>query len=486
MGDRPLGAYPARTVTHEGTTGTMAERAVQVDGYEHLQLIGEGGFSRVYRARQVAFDRDVALKVLDVGLDERQRRAFERECRAMGVVSQHPHIVTVYSATYTTDGRPCIVMELYGGGTYADRVRREGALPPADVLQVGVRICGALQTAHDRGLLHRDVKPQNLFLSDYGEPALGDFGISSFDDDASRGAAGLSVHYAAPEVIEHQRTSPLSDVYSLGAALYTLLAGRRPFAIPGQKQRVADVALRVLREDPPRIGGAVPPGLEDAVRSAMARQADDRPSSAAALGRRLQELQEELGQTRTPLAVAASDPAPAADAYAVSADHRVDDDGETMTVARAAADSRAPVEEPPPPSRTRVLVSTGAGLVVVAGLVVAGVLAVRGGDEATPSPTTAPTEVAATDAVLPPPVPRDVTLERIPDGLRVTWDGVSDDVTWQVRRVDEGYGDRPPVQVEGDPVAVLRGVDEDARPCVQVRAVNAAGQTSRPSEVVCA
>lgn len=466
----------------------MAERAVQVDGYERLQPIGEGGFSRVYRARQVAFDRDVALKVLDVGLDERQRRAFERECRAMGVVSQHPHIVTVYSATYTTDGRPCIVMELYGGGTYADRVRREGALPTAEVLQVGVRICGALQTAHGRGLLHRDVKPQNLFLSDYGEPALGDFGISSFDDDAARGTAGLSVHYAAPEVIEHQRTSPLSDVYSLGATLYTLLAGRRPFAIPGQKQRVADVALRVLREDPPRMGGTVPAALEETIRAAMARQADDRPSSAAALGRRLQELQEELGQTRTPLAVAAEAPAPAPDAYAMAADRRLDDDGETMTVARAAAgaSTRTAPSTDPAPSRTRVLVSTGVGALVVAGLVVAAVLGTRGGEEVDADPTPSPDEVVATDAVLPPPVPRDVTLQRTAEGVRVTWDGVADDVTWQVRRVDEGHGDSPPMSVEDEPVAVLTGVAEDERPCVQVRAVNVAGQTSRPSEVSCA
>ena len=201
--------------------------SVQIDGFDELQPIGRGGFSYVFSARQQDFNRRVALKVLSFGLaDERERRSFERECRAMGLVSQHPHIVTVFNAAFTTTKQPCIVMELYSGGTYGERQKREGQLPVALVLDVGMKIAGALQTAHDRGLLHRDIKPNNLFISEFGEPALGDFGISTLDDERSiSGGGGLTVHYAPPEVLEGSPASPLSDVYSLAATLYTLLEG---------------------------------------------------------------------------------------------------------------------------------------------------------------------------------------------------------------------------------------------------------------------
>ena len=195
--------------------------SVQIDGFDELQPIGRGGFSYVFSARQRDFNRRVALKVLSFGLaDERERRSFERECRAMGLVSQHPHIVTVFNAAFTTTKQPCIVMELYSGGTYGERQKREGQLPVAVVLDVGVKIAGALQTAHDRGLLHRDIKPNNLFISEFGEPALGDFGISTLDDERSiSGGGGLTVHYAPPEVLEGSPATP---------AVGRLLARRHP------------------------------------------------------------------------------------------------------------------------------------------------------------------------------------------------------------------------------------------------------------------
>ena len=213
---------------------------VQIDGFDELRPIGRGGFSYVFSARQRDFNRRVALKVLTFGLaDERERRSFERECRAMGLVSQHPHIVTVFNAAFTTTKQPCIVMELYSGGTLGERLKRDGPLPVAVVLDVGVKIAGALQTAHDRGLLHRDIKPQNLFVSEFGEPALGDFGISTLDDERSiSGGGGLTVHYAPPEVLEGAPATARSDVYSFAATLYTLLEGSRPFAAPAGSQAV--------------------------------------------------------------------------------------------------------------------------------------------------------------------------------------------------------------------------------------------------------
>ena len=282
--------------------------SVQIDGFDELQPIGRGGFSYVFSARQRDFNRRVALKVLSFGLaDERERRSFERECRAMGLVSQHPHIVTVFNAAFTTTKQPCIVMELYSGGTYGERQKREGQLPVAVVLDVGVKIAGALQTAHDRGLLHRDIKPNNLFISEFGEPALGDFGISTLDDERSiSGGGGLTVHYAPPEVLEGSPATPLSDVYSLAATLYTLLEGTRPFApAPGARQSVGELARRIMLEEPPRARRPdVSRSLADVLAGAMAKRPGDRPASAGALGQELQRVQGELGLSVTPLPLA--------------------------------------------------------------------------------------------------------------------------------------------------------------------------------------
>ena len=166
------------------------------------------------------------------------------------------------------------------------------------MLDVGVKIAGALQTAHDRGLLHRDIKPQNLFVSEFGEPALGDFGISTLDDERSiSGGGGLTVHYAPPEVLEGAPATPRSDVYSFAATLYTLLEGARPFVAPaGTKQSVGDLARRIMLEDPPRVRRPeVPRSLAALLVGAMAKRPDDRPATAGDLGAALQQVQAELG-----------------------------------------------------------------------------------------------------------------------------------------------------------------------------------------------
>ena len=270
---------------------------VQIDGFDQLQPIGRGGFSYVFSARQRDFNRRVALKVLSFGLaDERERRSFERECRAMGLVSQHPHIVTVFNAAFTTTKQPCIVMELYSGGTLGERLKREGPLPVALVLDVGVKIAGALQTAHDRGLLHRDIKPQNLFISEFGEPALGDFGISTLDDERSvSGGGGLTVHYAPPEVLEGAAATAISDVYSFAATLYTLLEGTRPFAAAGRRPPVdrragpADhargAAVGEARRRAPLARRAAGPHDEQASRATGRVGRRARPGAAAHPGR---------------------------------------------------------------------------------------------------------------------------------------------------------------------------------------------------------
>lgn len=468
---------------------------IRVDGYEDVTPLGRGGFSQVYRARQVEFDRWVAIKVLDVGLDHRQRESFERECRAMGVVSQHPNIVTVLSAAFTDEGRPAIVMELYGGGSYADRVKRGGRLPATEVLEVGIRISGALQSAHDRGLLHRDVKPQNLFVSDYGEPALGDFGISSFGEEDTVGGA-LSVHYVAPEVIEYQRASASSDVYSLAVTLYVLASGRRPFATPGQRQSKADVLLRVRREPPPRIGGDCPPQLERAILQAMAKQPEDRPASAASFGRLLQAAQEGIGYGRTELAVAQAG-SDHADDLTIARDHAhapglEDDESATMarpltvtssgSAIRDAADTGGSDAAP----GRRVATSVAAGVVAVAAVLGAGIWAVQRdtppADDGEVAVTEPDPDVAADDFFVRVEPPDDVTLARDNSGeVAVSWTPV-EGLSYEVERVDGGADDRWSTD---DGEVVLDAVGADERPCVVVRALNADGQLSPATSPTC-
>lgn len=275
------------------------DSAIRIDGLERFQRIGTGGFSSVYSARQTKLGRQVAVKVLTADVSSpSDRRAFERECQALGLLAHHPNIVTVYNEAFTADGRPCIVMELYGRN-YRERLDETGPLPAEEVLSLGVKISGALHAAHLDGVLHRDLKPHNIFLSSYGEPALGDFGISTVDDERSISAAsGLSVAYAAPEVLEDASATVASDVYSLAATLFHLVEGSAPFA---SKQMRATVR-RILTEDAPALTRSDSPAeLSQVLRRALAKEPSDRYATAAEFGEALRSVQAAIGVDRTPI-----------------------------------------------------------------------------------------------------------------------------------------------------------------------------------------
>ena len=482
--------------------------SVQIDGFDQLELIGKGGFSYVFSARQRDFNRRVALKVLTFGLaDERERRSFERECRAMGLVSQHPHIVTVFNAAFTASKQPVIVMELYSGGTMGDRQKREGRLPVAVVLATGIKISGALQTAHDRGLLHRDIKPQNLFISEFGEPALGDFGISTLDDERSiSGGGGLTVHYAPPEVLEGAPATAISDLYSFAATLYTLLEGARPFApSPGSRQPVAELARRIMLEAPPRLRrDDVPRALSELLSRTMSKSPGERPMSAAEFGQELQAIQSGLGLPATALPLASAPPSPPADPVASeqsppapplpppsAVEHpsvEVHDAGDTVTVGRAVTppdevDHSTGVASHEASTR-RIVIGTVAGVVcllaVAASLLVFGRGGGSGGDTTVPGPTT--TQVVG----LPPPTPQGVTVVRGAGGERVVvaWQAVGEPdsgVTYQVRQQNPTG---PVLNTDALSVAI-DGVRPNERPCYVVIAISPGGQTSHDSDLAC-
>ena len=268
---------------------TPARELPTIAGYSELVQIGAGGFASVYRARQVRFDRDVAIKVLDVaGLDDRTNARFLRECELMGRLSNHPGIVTIYDAGITEAGLPYIVMQYLEGGSLADRLRSHGPLAPADVVASIGQVADALDTAHAEGILHRDLKPENLLVSQWGHVCLADFGIATFAErHGTITSNALTPAHAPPEILEGAVPTIASDLYSLASTVYALLAGRPAFRMePGEGQ--LPFMMRVIESKVPPLPAWPGSDAFDAVlATGMARDPGDRPSSAAELADQL-------------------------------------------------------------------------------------------------------------------------------------------------------------------------------------------------------
>ncbi len=265
-------------------------------------MIGRGGFGVVYAAEEPAFGRRVAVKVLSDRIgDDEARRGFERECQAMGALSGHPHIVGVHRGGATDHGEPYIVMDFMAGGSLADRLDRTGPLPWFEVLDIGVLLAGALETAHRAGILHLDVKPANVLVSRFSEPTLGDFGISRLPGVTVTmdGRVRATATYSAPERLVGGAATVAADLYALGATLFALLTGGPAFAGESGEDIVVTVA-RVLRAPVPdlRVRG-VPGPLADVVERLLAKDPGDRPASAAESASLLQAAQRATGQPVT-------------------------------------------------------------------------------------------------------------------------------------------------------------------------------------------
>ncbi|MFI6322575.1 serine/threonine-protein kinase [Nonomuraea sp. NPDC050556] len=273
-------------------------------GYRVLDQAGQGGFAIVYRAFQERLDRVVALKVLSVDrVDQRTLRRFQRELQLTGRLTAHPNVVTVFDTGTTRSGKPYIAMEFFENGSLRDRVRNEGPLPLADVLRAGVKLAGALAAVHEAGVLHGDIKPQNILISRYGEPAIADFGVARVVDssEVSAAAAAFTPLHAAPEVLSGQPHSVSTDIYSLGSTLYHLLAGQPAFHSPTDPS-IAPLMFRVLSNSPPPIGRSdVPASAEAVIMRAMSKQAHERYGTARSFARALQEVQREHGLPVTDL-----------------------------------------------------------------------------------------------------------------------------------------------------------------------------------------
>ncbi|MEV6274531.1 protein kinase [Nocardia sp. NPDC051832] len=259
--------------------------------------IGRGGFGVVYRCLQVALERVVAVKVLSSEIDDESRERFLREEQAMGRLSGHPNIVDILQVDVTASGMPIIVMPYCTHGSFEQLIRDQGPLTWSDSMRAGVKLAGAIESAHRAGILHRDVKPANVLLSAYGEPQLTDFGIARIPGGFRTSSSLItgSPAFTAPEVLKGDEPTVRSDVYSLGATLFALLTGHAAFERQAGEKVVAQF-LRITTQPVPDLRDQdIPADVAAAIEAAMSGDPLERPESAYAFGELLRGVQQAHG-----------------------------------------------------------------------------------------------------------------------------------------------------------------------------------------------
>ncbi|MBF0686906.1 MAG: serine/threonine protein kinase [Cellulomonas sp.] len=496
------------------TARREASAPPDLPGYEYVRVLGLGGFADVFLYRQHLPRRDVAVKVLLAGsLDDDVRERFQTEANLMAQLSHHPSIVTIYHAAIAADGRPFLVMEYCSRVGLAERYRAE-RMPVPEVLRIGVRLASAVETAHRAGILHRDIKPANVLTTDFGWPALTDFGIAATTGPAVQ-TMGMSIPWSPPELLAERPTGDeRSDVYALAATIYSLLAGRTPFELPGGNNSAQQLVARIERSPLPAVGREdVPPQLQAVLERAMAKHPSRRYASAMAVARALQEVEAALRLPVTPLDL--PDEAPAPSGFAPTDDEDATrlrgislpaplqvrgGDDEDATRARAVVVGRptlvppaapAPVPAPagtpdgPEVRRGGRVGAVVAGVVVVTAVGAVLVASLGGADPVppgVPSDTFAPAQTGP--AAAPVPAPHSLDGTRAADGS-VTF-------TWQ--NPDPQDGDRylwGVLTATGEPTLVL--VDDErvtvpaeqatGEVCIEVSIVRAdRSRSARPAQ----
>ena len=251
-----------------------------LDGrYEMISVLGIGGMAVVYKAFDHKLKRNVAIKVLrdDVAMDSQSRRRFRTEYQAVGMLS-HPNIRAVYDVVSSGDTE-YIVMEYVEGINLKQYLKKKGALSWKETLHFSTQIAKALSHAHSKGIIHMDIKPQNIMLPRDGTAKVADFGIAQLGDmgeesDDQEEAVG-SIHYISPEQARGEAVDARSDIYSLGVVMYEMLTGRLPF----DGESVAEVAVKhftVVPEAPTSINPEIPPELEEITMHAMQPDPNER------------------------------------------------------------------------------------------------------------------------------------------------------------------------------------------------------------------
>lgn len=256
----------------------------RLDGrYEIHEIIGVGGMAVVYKAYDNIDRKIVAVKILkdEFLTNEEFKRRFKNESKAIAVLS-HPNIVKVLDVSFG-DRLQYIVMEYVEGITLKEYIEQQGRVKTREALYFVMQILRALQHAHDKGIVHRDIKPQNIMLISNGTLKVTDFGIATFSRDETKTMTGTaigSVHYISPEQAKGSLTDAKSDIYSVGVVLYEMLTGSLPF----QSENAVSVALMQLQKEPKRpreLNPDIPIGLDQIIMKAMQKNTADRYQSAA-------------------------------------------------------------------------------------------------------------------------------------------------------------------------------------------------------------
>jgi serine/threonine protein kinase len=524
-----------------------------------VRPLGSGGFSDVYLYQQELPRREVAVKVLAAEtVDDQARAAFVGEANLMAQLSAHPYIVTIYGASVAADGRPYFVMEYCAGPSLAEQYK-DHRFTVADALRTGVRLSSAVATAHSAGILHRDIKPANVLTNAYGWPALTDFGISAAlepehahaglsstggtpaggeTDGGTNPTVGMSIPWSPPEMfVDHPQTDVRSDVFSLAATIYTLLAGHTPFEVRGKANGMIDLIGRIergamtpLENDRPD----VPRSLVLVLARGMAVDKESRYDSVLEFARALQRVELELSFSPTTidvpnLAVPVSRPdAGDPDATRLRDIRTVDaqggaapghgaerpgrppepaapraatvagDDGETIVRGVRPSAPAAPAPATPAPvddatvrgarrstvrARRRWVPAVIIGVVVllVGGAVTTGI--VLGGDERDPvaTPSTGGNDPLDVEGV-PAPEEGDIAIGDGGSSVTFTWSNPDaregDRYIWQ--RTDGVPGDKTP---SSEASAMIDGLTPGDEVCVSVWIVRSGRQSPEPLEM---
>jgi serine/threonine protein kinase len=260
--------------------------------YQILEPLGAGGMGEVYRARDTRLGRDVAVKVMTDWLANDSRARFEREVRAASALS-HPHICAVYDVG-ESDGRLFFVMELVDGITLRDHARGR-PIDPQEVIDIGEQIADALEAAHDKGIIHRDIKPGNILMTGRRHVKVADFGVAGRaaapDNETMErltmdGRVVGTLQYMAPEILRGGIADARSDIWALGVVLHELLVGHAPY----QGSSTFEVSAAILNGHAPLLPAIVPSGLRSAVERCMAMHPDARYQRASDLRTALEQL----------------------------------------------------------------------------------------------------------------------------------------------------------------------------------------------------
>ncbi|PIN52644.1 hypothetical protein CT171_03285 [Trueperella pyogenes] len=277
--------------------------APDLDDFVFQSYLGSGGFADVFLYEEQTPKRLVAIKVLKS--DGRAGRHFRSEIDVMGQLGAHPSIVSIYDAALAPTGQPYIVMQYCPGPSLSDQLSR-GPLPVADALRMGIQLSGATHTAHMLGIAHYDIKPSNVLTTAFGRYALSDFGIATLVGNASTDVLGMSLPWAAPEVLRGEECGCPADIYSVGATLYTALYGHAPFAVAGLGKRAYIEHVHTGDIAYPPIDGISEPvnaAIVDLLSAALERDVAARTSSVEMIGRGLQEIQQAMGLAATELEI---------------------------------------------------------------------------------------------------------------------------------------------------------------------------------------